>query len=217
MSSLQEEHPRKKARLVGAMARYSEKSIHCMTRCLQGKETKGQPCGAARRRFFRTIGPVRACYELVTAPHKDPSQEDVKWAFANVKALLRCKATMCPKFPTFLQQQAQPLRCILSHDECTAGNVLATDQRQKITLCYLSMECMAKWGESPHAWIPISAISHGQVINTRGGMGRVHQTLLEAWAHQKLEEPFEIVPGVTIALVLSCFVKIFLHHGSEGS
>ena len=210
-----EEKPKKRARLASAMARYSEKSIHSMCRLQGGKDHPTQLSGAARRRFAAAIGPMRACYEQVTAPHKDPSQPAIQWAFANIKALLRCMARTCPTFVTFLQSQAQPLRCILSHDECTAGNVLATEQRQKVTLCYLSMECMAKWGESPSAWIPISGISHAQVANTRGGMGRVHQTLVEAWAKQCLDEPFELVTGCSIRLVLSCMVAD--HDAQRGS
>ena len=209
------ENPKKKARLTSAMARYSEKSIHDMSRLLEGKEHKSQPSGAAKRRMREAIGPVCACYEQVTAPNKDPSQPDVQWAFANIRALLRCMASSCPSFVTFLQSQEQPLRCILSHDECTAGNVLATEQRQKVTLCYLSLECMAKWGDSPTAWLPISAISHAQVANTRGGMGNVHRRLIEAWAQQRLEEPFELVPGVSISLVLSCMVAD--HDAQRGS
>eukprot|EP00435_Cladocopium_sp_Y103_P038633 s115_g10.t1 len=115
-------------------------------------------------------------------------------------------ATHCPTFVPFLQQQAQPLRCILSHDECTAGNVLATEQRQKITLCYLSMECMAKWGDSPIAWLPVSAISHAQVTNTRGGMGRIHMTLVEAWSRQRLEEAFELTENFFVRLELCTFI-----------
>jgi hypothetical protein len=68
------------------------------------------------------------------------------------------------------------------------------------------MECMAKWSESPHAWIPLSAVTHAQVANARGGMGRVHQSLIEAWAKQKLDEPWELVPGFSICLVLTCMV-----------
>jgi hypothetical protein len=206
MPLLEEGNPRKKARLPSAMARFSEKSIWSMSRLLEGKEAKGQPSGAARRRFAEAIAPFRACYEQVTAPNKEPSLPDIQWAFANVRTLLRRMAACCPSIAPFLQQPAQPLRCVFSHDECTAGNVLAIDQRQKATLCYLSMECMAKWSESPHAWIPLSAVTHAQVANARGGMGRVHQSLIEAWAKQKLDEPWELVPGFSICLVLTCMV-----------
>ena len=215
MAEVEQENPKKKPRLTSAMARYSEKSINNMSRLLEGKNQTAQLSGAAKRRFAAALGPIRACYEQVTAPNKDPSQKDVQWAFANIRTLLRCMARYCPTFVAFLQVQAQPLRCTLSHDECTAGNVLATEQRQKVTLCYLSMECMAKWGESPAAWLPISAISHAQVANTRGGMGFVHRKLVEAWAQQRLEEPFELVPGVSIRLVLGCMVAD--HDAQRGS
>eukprot|EP00435_Cladocopium_sp_Y103_P059483 s230_g21.t1 len=188
------------------MARFSEKSIHTMSRLLDGKDAKGHMSGAAKRRFNEAIGPLRACYDQVTAPNKDPALPDIQWAFANVKTLLRVMAMHCPTFVAFLQQQAQPLRCILSHDECTAGNVLATEQRQKITLCYFSMECMARWGDSPIAWLPISAISHAQVTNTRGGMGRIHRSLVEAWSSQRLEEPFQLTETLSIRLELATFV-----------
>eukprot|EP00435_Cladocopium_sp_Y103_P001596 s6662_g1.t1 len=188
------------------MARFSEKSIHTISRLLDGKDAKAQLSGAAKRRFNEAIGPLRACYDQVAAPHKDPALPDIQWAFANIKTLLRVMAAHCPTFVPFLQQQAQPLRCILSHDECTAGNVLATEQRQKITLCYFSMECMAKWGDSPIAWLPISAISHAQAANTAGGMGRVHRTFVEACSNQRLEEPFEIMENFFIRLQLTIFV-----------
>ena len=125
----------KRARLTGAMARFSEKSIHTLSRLLEGKEASANMSGAAKRRFAAAIGPLRACYEQIAAPHKDASSGEIRWAFANIKTLLRQMASFCPTFLTFVQQQPQPLRCILSHDECTAGNVLATEQRQKITLC----------------------------------------------------------------------------------
>eukprot|EP00435_Cladocopium_sp_Y103_P020632 s4363_g5.t1 len=182
------------------------KSIHTISRLLDGKDAKTQLSGAAKRRFNEAIGPLRACYDQVPAPHKDPAQLDIQWAFANIKTLLRVMATHCPTFAPFLQQQAQPLRCILIHDERTAGNVLATEQRQKITLCYFSMECMAKWGDSPIAWLPISALSHAQASNTAGGMGRVHRTLVEAWSDQRLEEPFELIENFFIRLQLTTFV-----------
>ena len=59
------ENPKKKARLTSAMARYSEKSIHDISRLLEGKEHKSQPSGAAKRRMREAIGPVCACYEQV--------------------------------------------------------------------------------------------------------------------------------------------------------
>jgi hypothetical protein len=46
-------------------------------------------------------------------------------------------------------------------------------------------------------------------------MGFVHRKLVEAWAQQRLEEPFELVPGVSIRLVLGCMVAD--HDAQRGS
>ena len=121
----------KRQRLSSATAIYSVQSIDAMQRLLQAREAGKQPSGAAKRAFAKALQPSRNCYKLLSAKAEQNEWEDIQFAAADMKSLLRYMAESCPCFLEMLQTAAMPLKFILSHDEATAGNVLCTEARLK--------------------------------------------------------------------------------------
>eukprot|EP00435_Cladocopium_sp_Y103_P002915 s4420_g1.t1 len=196
--------PPKRQRLLSGLARWSGQSLHDMQRVLAGKERK-RPSGAQNRAVTKALAPAKACYKLLEAPHKDFGGESIKFCVADVKLLLRYLAQQCPSFKTFLATGSLPLGVVLSHDETTGGNVLATDPRQKIMMMYLTFVGLQAIHESPRAWIPLASCSHEQISRIQGGMGKVHTLILEDWSKQGLEQNFEIADNVHVTLDIVAF------------
>ena len=199
--------PAKRQKLLSALARWSGRSIHGMQSVLQGTKENRKPSGAAWRAVARTLAPARACFKLLVAPAKNADHPPQQFCVADVKRLLQYVARECPCFRTFLlsTQGHLPLRVVLSHDETTGGNVLATDPRQKATIFYLTFVGLQSIHESARAWLPLGVCSHEQVSRIRGGLSKVHSLFFEDWHQQNLGQRFEVAPGVQVMLEIAAF------------
>ena len=212
------ERPAKRARLRSVLARWSCNSSWQMMAAMSGERMKA-PSGAVKRRFSNALAPALSCFDVITAPAV--SGEPVQFYCANMARLLQYMANECPCFHAWLKKLQGRLDVVLSHDETTAGNVLQTDSRQKITIVYCNFCAMESLQESPRSWVPLAAIAHVQVVRVDGGMAKVHALLPEHWANQNLENATEITPTVRLRILIRAFVADMDAHrqvlGAKGS
>ena len=194
--------------LPAALARYSESSIYAITHMLRSGEVPQQRSGAYKRKVAQVMAPCRNCFTLVAVPHISEATP-VRFAVANLPELLRYVCAENASFQQVLQRAAhQDVRCILSHDECTAGNVVDSAQQQKVHLIYLTFDCLQSIHESSRAWLPVGAITHEQAANVPGGMGMVTAAFLREWARQQLDvAPVCISANLSVRLRFWCFLS----------
>eukprot|EP00438_Fugacium_kawagutii_P017171 Skav229162 [mRNA] locus=scaffold1381:220437:222428:- [translate_table: standard] len=197
----------KRPRLAAAMARHSESSIHRMQQLLQGKDAK-QRSGAAKRRFSEVLAPVRNCFVVLEASNIEAAKEKVKFCIADVKETMRFLCNSCPSFCACVQQAGAhgPLRVVLAHDATTAGNVLATEARQKAIFLYMTFTFLQAMHDSPHAWVPVGCICQLQCNHVQGGLSAVHRVFIDAWAAQHLDQEFLVRENVAISLQLDIII-----------
>ena len=198
--------PAKKPRLQSALARFSETSVWHMKQLLAGKEKMTQRSGAWKRKTAKMWKPIEDCYDLVAVPNATEGAPDVRFAVADVRKVLRYVAEQCPSFKIFLQSLRHPADIILCHDEATAGNVLGSDQRQKVNLFYVTFRALSATHESAHAWLPMAAVTHEQAAHSLGGLGQCHAAFVRAWAQQNLHIPWTVTDGISVSLRLSFMV-----------
>jgi hypothetical protein len=120
------------------MARYSENSIAQIQNIADGKDIKDQRSGWQKRAFAIALAPARHCFHALEAPNKDGLEQPVRFAVARMDPLLKYIAGKCPGFRADLEQAPSPIQVVLSWDEITAGNVLATQARMKATIFYIN-------------------------------------------------------------------------------
>ena len=125
---------------------------------------------------------------------------------AKIPELLQYIARKCPDVRADLERASSPIQVVLSWDETTAGNVLATAARMKATIFYITFKHWQRVHESQHAWIPVGAISHEQAEQIPGGMTLVHKLFLENWLEQRLDQGIWLSPSTKIYLQLTLFV-----------
>ncbi|CAE7582345.1 unnamed protein product [Symbiodinium sp. CCMP2456] len=131
------------------------------------------------------------------------------FAFANMRLLLHTVAQQDSTLQMLLERnQGTALRAIWGQDECTAGNVLASEARQKVTFLYVSFQQYREALVSPRAWMAISCLAHEQVQRTKGGMAAITAVWLREWARQDLRTPFQ-VHGVDVCIELATFLADF--------
>ena len=188
--------------LQAALAHCSESAVWRMQSLLQGREVK-QRSGAFKRQTNAALAPYRNCLVDLEMPALEGPP--VHFAMANVKALLRLLSEECPSFQRWLQQQKQPLQCIIAHDETTAGNVLATQARQKVMSVDLSFTGLSDMQSSALAWVPLACVSSEDVGRTRGGMSAITAEICREWQRQCLEDMFP-VGNVSVSLHFAIFV-----------
>ena len=201
------ESAQKKARLDGALARWSFRSTCAVPKMLVGKEKK-QPSGSQQRAAAAVLGPARNCFRLVSSPKKNRSEEPIQFYLADVRSLLKYMAQKCASFESFLRSVGSDgLHAIISHDETTGGNVLCTEQRLKVTLWYATFTALEGIHESPRAWLPLGAVTHEQANAARGGLSKLHALFIEHWCEQGLENGVEVLPNLWIKIDIQAFVS----------
>ena len=174
-----------------------------------GQQRSSRPSGAFCRKLAVAQAPFRNSFLLLQAPAKDEQSEDTAFAFANMRFLLHTVAKRDSALQMlFERNQGTALRAIWSQDECTAGNVLATEARQKVTFLYVSFQQYREALVSPRAWMAISCLTHEQVQRTKGGMAAITAVWLREWARQDLRTPFQ-VHGVDVCVELATFLADF--------
>ena len=208
----------KRTRLEAQLAGSSARSVFMLTRqrtrAADAEEDEPSPArgpsGAFKRKVAMTLAPFRQVFRICRCDGIDGS-EDVQFAFADIQALLRLSSRKCDALARIVREASsmrEPLQAVLSHDECTAGNVLATDARQKVTLLYLTFLQYGKSVESETAWIPISSITHNQVERCKNGIASVTCSWLREWHDQDLMRGFDCngqETRVRLALYISDF------------
>lgn len=171
----------------------------------RGTERK-QRSGAQKRAFAIALAPARHCFQALHAPNKESAEPPVVFSVANIERVLQYIARKCPFVQADLERAPSPIQVVLSWDETTAGNVLATQARMKATIFYISFKHWQHIHESPNAWIPVAALSHEQAERISGGMSKVHQLFVDNWMEQRLEDGIWISESTKICLKLSLFV-----------
>eukprot|EP00435_Cladocopium_sp_Y103_P029972 s3223_g7.t1 len=195
-----------KRQRLSSMAKYSVRSIDAMQRLLQAQETRKQPSGAAKRAFAKALQPARNCYRLLSVKAEKEGTQDIMFAAADMKSLLRYMAEESPCFLEMLKDAAMPLKFVLSHDETTAGNVVSTEARLKAMMFYGTFTAFATIIDSPHAWIPLAVLSRDQMSRVQGGMAAVHKIFIEDFAAQSLDTSFEVAPGCHIQVQFAIMI-----------
>lgn len=207
MSSSSASNP-KRPRLAAAMARFSENSINLVQQLLQGQDEKKQRSGAAKRRFAETLAPLHNCFFAIEAKNIDVSKEPVKFCIADVKETMRYICKHCPSFFACVKQAkaSGPLRVVLSHDATTAGNVLATEARQKACFFYMTFTALQPMHDSCHAWVPVGCISQLQCNQVQGNLSAVHRVFIDALAAQNLDQEFHLQDDLSISMSLDIMI-----------
>lgn len=195
--------------LRACLAAQSENSVwrgQCLQNGRAGCSTKPTaPSGAFKRKMARAIAPFSRCYKTLSMP--SVQGPDIQFAFAKVKEVLRTLMPRDPALARLVRDSAarqEPLKGILCQDEATAGNVLATEARQKVTFLYLSFQQYGPALTSSKAWLPLSTVARWQVDHAKGGVPALTVTWLEEWARQQLQDPFD-VQGCMLSISLSTF------------
>ena len=168
-----------------------------------------RPSGAFKRKVAVTRAPFARVFRVLHVPAIEG--EDTAFAFADMRQLLPVVSRRCPCLREVLARAAsrrETLRVVPSQDECTAGNVLATEARQRVVFLYLTFQQYEDALVSPHAWVAISCVTHEQAQRTRGGMGAITATWMDEWSRQQLDTAFQ-VDGLVVRLALSNFVADF--------
>ena len=179
--------------LQNAMARYSVQSIAALTNMLRGRERTRQPSGAMKRAAQQALGPFRQCFKCVSLPSKDNNKESIQFMVADLRRLLDHVTRHCESVEQALTESSEgKLEAFLAHDEATAGNVLNAKLRQKILLFYVSFAQLHACRDSARGWLPVSAITHEQLEDLRGGIAEATAAFLRSWSEDNLLEPFPI-------------------------
>ena len=143
----------------------------------------------------------------IKIPSKNKDEEDVCFFAADMKHLLRHVTCHCPSLATVLA--AEPtLHAILAHDECTAGNVLNAQLRQKLLIFYVSFKELSMIAESHRAWLPVACVTHDQLSLCKGGISACTAAFVRRWVLQDLETPFALLPnGRLVSVKLHMFIS----------
>ena len=197
-----------RAVLQNALAKFSGNSISAMKQMLSG-QTQKQPSGAFKRAAREALAPYKPCFKEIHVGSKESGGEDIRFFAADMKYLLRHVTTRCPSLAAALTTQGPgTLHAILAHDECTAGNVLNPELRQKILLFYVSFKELAMIGESHRARLPVACVAHDQLVMCRGGISGCTAAFVRQWMANELLQPFALGPNdALMAVELSIFIS----------
>ena len=150
-------------RMDALLARHSQSSIWRVRQHVLKKKPEPkahQRSGAFKRRLQLETAPYVLAYRPVSAAAIE-GREDVQFAVADVRSMLRLVAAASPLLTQLLAaHHERELRVVLCQDEATAGNVLQTEQRQKISFYYIALAELGEYLQSPHFWLPLASLSH---------------------------------------------------------
>ena len=89
-------------------------------------------------------------------------------------------------------EKTSMLNPVLYSDECTAGNVLATDKGRKAVLFNLSWLQMWHWLKSPSAWICLCVVQSQCVQMIKGGASKIMKEILANTVNSIMESGFAV-------------------------
>lgn len=191
-----------------AVASYSENSIFQLSRLLSGHHgQKKAATGAFKRKVGLALAPFRCCFQPVAVEGLRPGTQEIFY-MADMKQVLRQMAQQCASLhDLLLANTGRELRVTLAHDECTAGNVLNPQLRQKTLLFYCTLNIFQPIRDSGRAWIPVGALSHDQVKRCRGGIASATRAFLRRWFTDDLQTPFAVGDNCHVSLRLIAFIS----------
>ena len=195
--------------LAAALARFSAASVFHVQQLQQGEAAcQRQPSGAFKRAAKAALGPFHGCFKPLSVPSAEDAAVPVVFYAADMKELLRLVMQRCPSVADMIRRNAgMPLRAIVAHDECTAGNVLNPLQRQKTLLFYCGFTLMDPILESARGWYPIAAVTHEQIQAAAGGVSAITAAFFRHWAQADLTTPFHIEANLVISIKLEMFLS----------
>ncbi|CAE7258019.1 unnamed protein product [Symbiodinium sp. CCMP2592] len=191
----------KRSHLEAALGRQSETSLWRARALDQAADDSPsrpkQRSGAWKRKTAQILAPFRRAYTTIQLPAATAGEDDVVCVFADVKEMLRLCVAKCPCIGQVIARaelRDEALQVYFCQDECTAGNVLATEARQKLTLLYLTFKQYGDAVQSQIAWFPISCASRDQIHNILGGTARLTVGWLREWHRQSLSTSWQCGP-----------------------
>ena len=195
--------------LAAALARFSAASVYHVRQLEKGEAAwHKQPSGAFKRAAKAALGPFHGCFKALSVASKEDASVPVVFYAADMKQMLRLVMEKCPSVAALIRRHAgAPLRAILAHDECTAGNVLNPLQRQKTLLFYCAFTLLDPILESSRGWYPVAAVTHDQIQAAAGGISAITAAYIRHWVQSDLATPFQVEANLRISIELEMFVS----------
>lgn len=195
--------------LAAALARFSAASVYHVRQLDKGEAAwHKQPSGAFKRAAKAALGPCHGCFKPLSVPSKEDASVPVVFYAADMKQVLRLLMEKCPSVAALIRRHAgTPLRAILAHDECTAGNVLNPLQRQKTLLFYCAFTLLDPILESSRGWYPVAAVTHDQIQAATGGISAITAAFIRHWVQSDLATPFQVDANLRISIELEMFIS----------
>ena len=195
--------------LGAALARFSAASVFHLQRLQQGEGThQKQPSGAFRRSAKAALAPYHGCFRALSVPSVEDASVPVVFYVADMKQLMRLLMQKCPSVAESIRCNAgAPLRAIIAHDECTAGNILNPMQRQKTLLFYCAFTLFDAILESSRAWYPVASVTHDQILAADGGISAITAAFIRDWVQADLKTPFQVEANLRISIDLDMFLS----------
>ena len=195
--------------LAAALARFSAASVYHVRQLDKGEAAwHKQPSGAFKRAAKAALGPFHGCFKPLSVPSKEDASVPVVFYAADMKQVLRLLMEKCPSVAALIRRHAgTPLRAILAHDECTAGNVLNPLQRPKTLLFYCAFTLLDPILESSRGWYPVAAVTHDQIQAATGGISAITAAFIRHWVQSDLATPFQVDANLRISIELEMFIS----------
>ena len=108
----------------------------------------------------------------------------MKFGCADPRDVLRYLHRNCAAMQQRVAKWPAELHWVLSHDECTGGNVLVTGSNKKLAFLYGVVLDGAQLRES--SWMTIACIAHAEVSHVRGGMSAVMAEVIRFFQHKSV-------------------------------
>eukprot|EP00438_Fugacium_kawagutii_P011639 Skav222053 [mRNA] locus=scaffold1020:532279:533544:+ [translate_table: standard] len=171
------ERSSKRLKLSQALARAPQRLIETIQKLLQdGNDWTSQPVRLSKKVAREILQPCWNCYqELQVAATEGPP---LKFFAANLQRLLE---HVLEKSPKYNERWTLPLggaiNVVLYLDECTGGNVLATNSSKKIAFFYLGVDEVGKLLHH-QMWLPYAMMPARDIAMVSGGLSALTATVL---------------------------------------
>ncbi len=194
----------KKCRYEDLLSFLPAHAVHKVKQILENKKAS-HVSGAWKGKLKKILEPSKDCYDLLQMPSADGKQQ-VLFFSGHVAAILSHVCASCDFYQQRLRAlQGQPLSLLLSVDESTGGNVLATSSSLKMTLYYFTLREVGEI-HRPSAWFPLCAIPSRDVQDALGGAGGVTSAIVKHLANQKLAEGVLVTQDLRLSMSLATYI-----------
>lgn len=195
----------KKGRYEDLLSFLPAHAAHKVKQILENKKAS-HVSGAWKRKVKKVLEPSKDCYDQLQVPGADGKQP-VLFYSGNVAAIL---SHVCSNSAFYLQRlralQGVPrLSLLLSMDESTGGNVLATSSSLKMTLYYFTLREVGDI-QRPSAWFPLCAIPSRDVSDALGGAGGITAAIVKHLVDQKLAAGVKVAEDLRLSMSLATYI-----------